>query len=149
MPPKSKRDKEYKIKYLLNDQWIVKPNSLADADIWTSPLYDSSYRLARQLLIVADHLTCLCHSATIKVQRRWSREAAEWAPSTYIHTTLDLLDNKTYKFQLKLSPDSWCVHDKFDLYLSRLMNFHRSSRLIGFFTSLKKISCLMNTKVII
>jgi hypothetical protein len=56
-----------------------------------------------------------------------------------LHTTLNLVDNKIYKFQLKLSPYSWCVHDKFDMYLRSLTNFHVSSRLVGFLNSLKKL----------
>jgi hypothetical protein len=63
--PKSKKDKEYKIKYSLNDTsnliylqtLIYEPH----------PLYVSSYCLARQLSIGADHLTCLCYSPTTKV----------------------------------------------------------------------------------
>jgi hypothetical protein len=117
----------------------VKPNSLAGADIWTSPLYGSSYRLASQLPVVADHLTCLYYSPTTNVQRRWSHQAAECAPATYIHTTLGLVDNKIYKSQVKLSPDSYCVHDKFDMYLRRLTNFYGSSRPVWFLNFLKKM----------
>jgi hypothetical protein len=69
--------------------------------------------------------------------------AVEWVPVTYIHTTLDLVDNKIYKFQLKLSPDSWCVHNKFDMYLRRLTNFHGSSRLVGFLNSLINLLALL------
>ena len=74
--------------------------------------------MARQLPIVTDHLTCLYHSPRTKVQRRWSREAAEWAATTYIHTILDLVDNKIYKFQLKLLPNNIIQYFYYTIFLS-------------------------------
>jgi hypothetical protein len=61
------------MKYSLNDQSIHKTSNLIYLQMLISELhllYDSSYRLARQLSIGADHLTCLYYSPTTKVQRR-------------------------------------------------------------------------------
>lgn len=41
--------------------------------------------------------------------------------------------------RIKLSPDSCCVQDEFDMYLRKLMNFRVSSRLVKSFHSLKKL----------